>query len=120
MAVSKEMQEELQNFERLRQQLMMVSNQKQQVEFQLNITNEAIDELKESKEEKVFKAVGNILILTPKSKVSKELSANKEELDIRLESLKKQETSFIDRLNKLKSKIEDAAKPADEKKSKSN
>jgi chaperonin cofactor prefoldin len=56
------------------------------------------------------------MILTDKAKVEKDLGNQQEEFAIRIESLKKQESSLIDRLNKLKTKLEEAGKPKEETK----
>lgn len=114
--VDKSVQEDVLAFDRLRNQLLTVSSQSQQIEFQQGIIKEALKQLKESDEKKVFKAVGNIMILTDKAKVEKDLGKQQEEFAIRIESLKKQESSLIDRLNKLKTKLEEAGKPKEEAK----
>jgi len=111
---SKNVQEDMQSFDRLRAQLLTVSSQKQQIEFQSAMLKDALKQLKESNEKKVFKAAGNIMILTDKNTVEKDLQKQQEEFDIRVESLKKQESSLIDRLNKLKTSIEEASKPKEE------
>lgn len=94
-------------FRRGRQQLLNVSAQKQQLQFQASAIQSALNELKESKPKTVFKAVGNILIEKDAKTVEKELKEVKENLDIRIDTLQKQEDSLVNRLNKLKASIEE-------------
>lgn len=93
-------------FERSRAQLFNVSAQKQQLQLQSMTMRQALDELGKTKEKKVFKAVGNILIQADTEKVKKELEEKKESVDLRLKTLQKQEDSLVNRLNKLKSELE--------------
>ncbi len=97
-----------------RQQLLNIGNQKQQLLAQSNTLGAAIDELKETKQKKVFKAVGNILIEKDVGKVKKELQEAKESIDLRIKTLQKQEDSLINKLNKIKAKLEENA-PVEEK-----
>jgi len=107
-----DMQQQLVEFERNRVQLLSVSAQKQQFQLQSNTMAQSIEELEKTKEKKVFKAVGNILVQSDTEKVRKELVEKKESLDLRIKSLQKQEDSLVNRLNKLKSDIENAQSAA--------
>ncbi len=102
----------IQEFERGRMQLSSIEAQSQSLAVQAQVLSEALTELKETKEKKVYKAVGNILILTDSKKVEKELSEQKETVDLRAKTVKKQEEAMLDKLNKLKSEIEAAKKGA--------
>ena len=101
-----EMQQDVQEFTKKRQQLLMVGNQKNQLEMQKTAVTEALKELNETKEEKVYKAVGNILVLKDTEIVKKELQELIEQTDLRVKTLAKQEESLINRLNKLKTGLE--------------
>jgi len=101
-------------FERSRAQLMNISAQKQQMQIQSVTLGQALEELGKTKEKKVYKAVGNILIQTETGKVKKELKEKKDTVDLRLKTLQKQEDSLINKLNKLKSEIESSQKPEPE------
>ncbi|MCR4369323.1 MAG: prefoldin subunit [archaeon] len=96
----------IQDFERGRMQLSAVEQQGQSIRIQSKVIEEALKELNDSKEEKVYKAVGNILILSDKKKIEKDLGDQKESLDLRAKTLKKQEEVLLDKLNKLKVEIE--------------
>ena len=108
----------IQEFERSRIQLGAIEQQVNSLNIQSQVLGEAIKELGESKEEKVYKAVGNILILSNAKKVLADVEKQKETIDLRAKTLKKQESAAIDKLNKLKAEIEAAQKGAnkDEKK----
>ncbi|MFH1663817.1 MAG: prefoldin subunit [archaeon] len=94
------------DFERQRNQLMQLSSQKQQLQFQDKLLKETLDEVSKTKEEKVYKAVGNILILSPVSEVKKEIEKQLESIKLRLDTVKKQEDISVDKMNKLKNRIE--------------
>jgi len=99
-------QGQVNEFRRSRQQLLNISSQKQQMQFQASAMQSALAEIKESKPKTVYKAVGNILIEKDAKVVEKELKDAKEGIDVRVEALQKQEDSLVNRLNKLKSQIE--------------
>jgi len=105
----------VQEFERSRVQLATIENQNQSLKIQSQVITEALKELEETKEEKVYKAVGNILILSDAKKVQEGLEKQKETLELRLKTMKKQEEVAIEKLNKLKSEIESAQKKSDGK-----
>ena len=99
-------QQDLAEFENNRAQLMNVSAQKQQLQLHSNGLGLAIAELEKSKEKKVYKAIGSVLILSDALAAKKELEDQKESAELRLKTLQKQEDSLLDKLNKLKSQIE--------------
>lgn len=107
-------QEDIMEFERNRNQLMTISGQKQQFQMQSVTLGKSIEELEKTTEKKVYKAVGNILILTDVTETKKELTEAKETIDLRLKTLAKQEDATVSKLNALRSKIETAMNPATE------
>lgn len=111
-------EQKLVEFQRGREQLMSVGARKQQLQIQQAMIQNALDELKDSKQEKVYKLVGNIMIEKDTKEVMKELKELKETLDMRIDTLQKQEDSLINRLNKLRSQIEGQEKPEKKKKGK--
>ncbi len=103
-------QEKIMEFQKAREQLLVVSSRKQQLQMQASMVQNALKELNETSQEKVYKLVGNILIEKNTKDVKKELEELKNQLDARIETLQKQEDSLINRLNKLKEQIEEAEK----------
>ena len=106
-----EIQQSIAEFERNRNQLLNVSSQKQQLQFQSAALNSALEELEKTSEKKAFKAVGNILVLCDVKDLQKELGEQKESTDLRVKTLQKQEDALVEKLNKLKSRIEGSAMP---------
>jgi len=103
-------QSKIAEFERGRTQLFGISQQKQQLQVQSMALKQALEELEKTKEKRVYKAVGNILIQEDTAKAKKELEEKKTSTDLRLKTMQKQEDSLINRLNKLKSEFESGAK----------
>ena len=87
-----------------RQQLMFLSQQKQQVQFQINVLENTLKELEKTKEEKVYKGVGNVFIYSDKSEVIKDTKDLKETLELRIKNIQKQEDTIL-------KKIESSSKP---------
>jgi prefoldin beta subunit len=98
--------EDIMQFEQSRNQLMSVSAQKQQFRAQSITLEKALEELGKTTEKKVYKAVGNILILSDTQEAKKELQETKETLDLRIKTLQKQEDVLVQKLNKLRHQIE--------------
>ncbi|MDO8647219.1 MAG: prefoldin subunit beta [Candidatus Diapherotrites archaeon] len=104
-----ELQQNLMEFEKNRNQLMNIGAQKQQLQMQSAAADAALAELNKTSEKKAYKAVGNILVLCDVEDLKKELSEQKESTDLRIKTVQKQEDNLIEKLNKLRSKIETAA-----------
>ncbi len=110
--MANDIQQKIVDFERSRNQLLGISAQKQQLQIQSQTLKVTLDELEKTKEKQVYKAVGNILILSDTAKVKKETRERKESVDLRIKTLQKQEESLVNKLNKLKGEIESAQKQA--------
>ncbi len=105
-----DMNRAIQEFERSRVSLSAIESQAQSLGMQGKMLTEALKELGETKEKKAYKAVGSILILTDVKKMEKELAEQKESIDLRVKTVKKQEEAMLEKLNKLKSEIESEQK----------
>lgn len=108
-----ELRQDLMEFQKTRNQLMAFSSQKLQTQAQISSISAALEELKGSNEKKVYKATGAILIQKDTEQVRGELEEEKKGLELRLGTLQKQEESSLNKLNKLKGKIEKAGKKED-------
>lgn len=106
MANDEQLQKDAIEFEQLRNQLQNLAAQKQQSNMQILSLRQAIDAIKETKEKKVLKNVGPILIAAPAADVEKELSERIEGLELRIKTWAAQEQTVTTKLNKLKSSIE--------------
>ncbi len=106
MANATNLQQSLNEFEKGRMQLANVSMQKQQLQMQSDSLFSTLEELQNTKEEKVYKFAGSILVLAPVNEVLKDVETKKESVDLRLKSMLKQESILIDKMNKLREEIE--------------
>jgi prefoldin beta subunit len=94
--------------------------QKESLNMQNMEIEKALEELKKTEHEDVYKAVGPILIKSTKKDLDKELTERKETIDLRLKSLQKQENRLKDKLKESQEKFEEIlrgqekAKPAAE------
>lgn len=108
--MAQDIREMVNEFEKQRQTLMSVSMQKQQMQANINGLDISLKELENTKESKVFKAAGAILVSRDTKEVKKELAEQKENTELRMKTLDKQEKNLVEKLNTLKTQIEAAAK----------
>ena len=99
-------QERLLRLQQLQRNLQAILAQKQQVELELNETEQALTELKNlTKNAVVYKSIGSLLVQSKKTKVVTELKERKELLNARVEVLGKQEERLRNQLNQLQAKL---------------
>jgi prefoldin beta subunit len=110
-----EKREMMMDFERSRQMLGGLSQQKQQMSIQVEVIKASLEELKETKEKTVMKIIGNILVSKSVADMSKELKEQQETFELRLKTIDKQEETLIKKLNSIKSKIEGKSEEEDKK-----
>ncbi|MGB9707785.1 MAG: prefoldin subunit [Candidatus Pacearchaeota archaeon] len=72
--------------------------QKQVFQFEFVETNNALEELKKTNQEEVFKIVGSLMIKANKSDLEKELERKKDIINLRLKAIEKQETELKNKL----------------------
>jgi len=108
--MSKQLQDQINRLQQMRTQIQMIMQQRQQVEIRLKETEEAIKELEKTDEKTpIYKSVGSVLIKTKgKKDITKELESNKESLELRKNTLEKQEGRTKEKLNELQSKVQNA------------
>jgi len=98
-------QRQIQEIQIMEQNLQQLLMQKQAFNMELNETDFALEELKNSEGE-VFKLVGGQVILkTTKEKLEKELLHKKELIELRLKNIEKQEEDFSKHVNSLRDDI---------------
>ena len=100
-----EVQQLVVQLEQLRQQYQIVQSQRLTLESRQNEVKNAISELENSKEEYVYKSIGAILVKRPKEKVLSELKEELELISVRINAIKKQEQSIVDKMKALEGKI---------------
>jgi len=99
-------QERLLRLQQLQRNTQAILAQKQQVEFELNETEQALTELKNlTKNAVIYKSIGSLLVQSKKTKVATELKERKELLNTRVEVLSKQEERLRNQLNQLQAKL---------------
>ena len=76
--------------------------QKQVFQLELIEAENALEALKDSKEQDVFKIVGNLMIKSNKSEVEKDLARKKDVLELRIKTIEKQENDVKSKLLKAR------------------
>lgn len=107
-----QLQDQVGRLQQLQTQLQMITQQRQQVESRIKEIDESLEELDKTKEKTpIYKSVGSILIKTEgKENIIKELKTSKESLDLRKNTLQKQEGRTREKLSELQSKVQNAMK----------
>lgn len=103
MSLGKDAQESIQRLQMLEQNLQALSMQKQQFQAQLFEVEGALKEISSSNV--VYKMVGGIMIGAEKEPLQKELQAKKELLELRVQTLEKQEKQVKDKAKKLQEEV---------------
>jgi prefoldin beta subunit len=93
--------EKIQEMQIIEQNLQNILYQKQNFQIEASETKAALKEIEKSGDE-VFKVIGNLMIKSEKDKIKNELSDKEKVLDMRLQSLEKQEKSLVERLEELR------------------
>ncbi|MDD3160163.1 MAG: prefoldin subunit [Candidatus ainarchaeum sp.] len=108
----------LMDFEKNRQMLGGILQQKQHYSIQIEVINASLEELSKTKEKNVMKIVGNIMVQKSVEEMKKELEDDKETFDLKLKTVEKQEEKIVAKLNSLRAEIEEK-KPVKEEATKS-
>lgn len=96
-------QENIGQLQMLEQQVQTMAMQKQQFQSQLFEVENALKELKTSKT--AYKIVGNIMVLSEKEKLEKDLKQKKEIIDLRIANLDKEEKKLKEKAKKLQEEL---------------
>ncbi len=94
----------IQELQILEQSLQNVLFQKQAFEMELSETQSAISEINNSSGE-VFKIVGQLMIKSDSKKILNELKNKEKLIELRINSLEKQESSFSEKVNLIREEI---------------
>ena len=110
MNISPQIQNQLSQFEQVRQQLQLLSTQRVQVESQVRELDNALTELnKTTKNSIVYKKVGNLFVkIDDKKDLKKDMNEQKETFDVRVKTLERQEKQLKDRYTDLQKEISKA------------
>lgn len=103
-----QVQNQLVRFQELQEQLKAIVLRKQQFEYESREIERALNESKSLADDAViYKSVGVLLFRTEKQKVVSELTEKKEELDLRIKTVEKQEMRLKQQLEELRKSIMD-------------
>ena len=101
--MSEEAQENIGRLQMIEQQVQTMSMQKQQFQSQLFEIENALKELKTSKT--AYKIVGNIMVLSDKDKLEKDLKQKKEIIDLRIDNIDKEEKKLKEKAKTLQEEL---------------
>ena len=87
-----DVQEKIRKLQMLEQELTHLATQRQQLQLQLKESEDALDDLKESKV--AYKIIGNVVVASDVEKLNTELKEKKESISLRVASIEKQEKSI--------------------------
>lgn len=106
-----QMQNQLAQFEQLRQQLQMIMSQRLQIESQLREVENALEEMGNvSDDTPIYKNVGTLLVkAADKKSVNTDLTEQKETLEVRVKTLARQEKQLKERYQTMQQEITEAA-----------
>lgn len=97
--------EDFQAFNQYNMQLQNIGAQKTQIKILIDSTQNAIDELKASKEDTAFKNLGFVMLKVSKDKLIKDLQNEIETLNIRIKTVEKTEDLVSKKVQDLQAKI---------------
>ena len=106
--MNKEAQESVQRLQAIEQNLQTLNMQKQQFQAQLFEIEGALKEIPTS--QNTYKIVGGILIGTDKDTLQKDLQGKKELLELRVQTMEKQEKQLKEKAKKLQEEVLAGAK----------
>lgn len=99
----KETQEKLEKMQLLEQNLQQFLVQRQTFQGQVLEVESAMEEL--GKTEKAYRIIGNIMVMSKKDELKKELNQKKEMLDLRIKSLEKQEEKIREKVQEMRAEV---------------
>ena len=101
--MNKETEEKIGKMQLLEQNMQNFLMQKQQFQSQLIELNSALEEL--GKSETSYKIVGNIMVLSNKDDLKKDIESKKEMAELRINSIEKQENELKEKAQKLQKEV---------------
>ena len=94
----------IQELQGIEHALQHISMQKQGVQVELNEAVNALNEIKKSKDD-VYRVLGGIMVKADIPALSKELEEKKKVLEIRIQSIEKQEKETAEKSQKLRETV---------------
>jgi len=114
MVENKETENKIAKLQALEQNIQNILAQKQT--FQSNIVeiDNALDEVSNAKD-KIYKIVGNIMIISDKDSIKTDLTSKKEIVSLRIKSIEKQENNLKEKASSLQSEVLETLKSKEDK-----
>ena len=103
-ASSAEASKKMQEVQLTEHQAQQLAIQKQATQVELNEVQNALAEISATQDE-IYRMLGNVMIRTEKSTLTKELSERKKLLELRIQALEKQENLIDDKSKKLREEL---------------
>jgi len=107
---------DLMEYENMEKQLEVLLIQKHQLQVQLNEIKHALDELAKAKGE-VYRSVGSIVLATTKEDAESDLKERKELIELKLNTMEKQEDKLRSTVMESQKKLQERLKAHDRKSS---
>ncbi len=104
MKESEEASEKIQELQLLERNLQIFISQRQSIQIELNEANNALNELETVKGD-VYRILSGIMIRSSKNDAIKELTEKKRILDMRIDSINKQEKILEEKASKLREEV---------------
>lgn len=101
--INKEAEQKINQLQMFEQSMQSILAQKQQFQNQLVEIESALSEVDTSKES--YKMIGNVMVLTSKDDLKKDLQGKKEMLDLRIKAIEKQESQMKEKATKLQEDV---------------
>jgi len=100
---------QLAQLQQIQQQAQAIAGQKNQVEINLKETDLALEELEKlDADAVVYRAIGDLMIKTEREKTKESLKEKKDTLDLRLQTLARQEERAQKRFQQLQEQLKQA------------
>ena len=100
---------QLAQLQQIQQQAQAIAGQKNQVEINLKETDLALEELDKLDEDAVvYRAIGDLMIKTERDKTRESLKEKKDTLDLRMQTLARQEERAQKRFQQLQEQLKQA------------
>lgn len=102
--IDQETMKQIQELQLLEQNMQNLLLQKQAFQLEKNETENALEEIKKTKDE-VYKIIGQVMLKTNKAALEKDLKHKKDILDLRIKSIEKQEEALKEQLLKNREEV---------------
>lgn len=101
--MDEQMKEKIEQLQSMESNLQQLLAKKQQFQSQVVEIDSAVAELEKTNQ--AYKIIGNIMVATDKDELTKDLSQKKELLDLRVQTVEKQEKKLQDQAESLQKEV---------------